>query len=292
IKCINEIIELINKSKFLLPFTHKRYIQKRFYHQHGYEVDLEKPTTFSEKIQWLKLYGPLHQYTNYVDKYEVRSYVKQIIGERYLIPNIGVYDNVNKVDINSLPEKFIIKATHGCGWNLVVKDKSKLDWNVTKKKINKWIKSNYFYLSGERNYYKINGRIIIEEFIEDKEGDLKDYKFYCFHGEPKFIMVNIDTNKSRKAFFDTEWNRLSMNMHQSHSSNSVLKPYHLDEMLDVCRKLSGKFPLVRVDLYYTEGRIYFGELTFTPGNGFNKFSHKKYDLLFGEQLHLSKVVNE
>src|SRR5699024_10203126 len=134
------------------------------------------PVTLSEKIQWIKLYGGVEKYANFVDKNEVRSFVKEKVGENYLIPKIGVYDDFNDIDLNSLPAKFVIKATHGSGWNMIVRDKAKIDWDYSKRKIQRWIKANYFYISGERNYKKIKGRVIIEELLENNKGIMEEYK--------------------------------------------------------------------------------------------------------------------
>ncbi|MBP1949046.1 ATP-grasp fold amidoligase family protein [Virgibacillus litoralis] len=287
IKIINISINLKNQSRFLFPFTHKRFIKKRFLKHHGYNVSFDNPTTLSEKIQWIKLYGSLEKHTKYADKYEVRNYVKKKIGKDYLIPLIGVYKSAYEINVDSLPEKFVIKATHGSGWNMIVKDKSNVDWFLAKKGIEKWINTNYYYISGEKNYKNIEGRVVIEQLLEDPAQDMKEYKFYCYHGQPQFIMVVSDPELRHLEFYDLNWNGLNMNINdQPITMNSVKKPYHYNEMLGICCKLSNEFAFVRVDLYYNQGKIYVGELTFTSCNGFAKFSDIEFDRLFGKHLIL------
>ncbi|MBP1949045.1 ATP-grasp fold amidoligase family protein [Virgibacillus litoralis] len=197
-KSLNNIERLKEKSRFLIPYTHKKFIKKNFLKQHGYNINFKEPITLTEKIQWLKLYGSLENYSKYVDKNEVRSYVHETVGKDYLIPKIGVYKSASDIDLDSLPEKFVIKATHGSGWNMIVKDKSKLDWNFAKKKITKWINTNYFYISGEKNYKNIRGKVIIEQLIGDPNGAMKEYKFYCYRGEPKYAVAVTVTEKCER----------------------------------------------------------------------------------------------
>lgn len=291
IKLLNEIVLLKNKSRYLLKFTHKRYIKKVFYATHGYNINFENPTTFSEKIQWIKLYGP--DCSEYVDKNEVRDFVEKKVGGTYLIPKIGVYESANDINIDLLPDKFVIKATHGCGWNLIVHDKSKLNWNKERKKVKSWINTNYFYISGEKNYKNIKGRVIIEQLLEDPTGNMKEYKFFCYHGQPLYVLVITPSGPDTmlREFYDINWNQIHMSVYNESPNTKIKtdKPQHFEEMLEICRKLSDKFSHVRVDLYYCQGKIYFGELTFTSSNGFARFSEFKYDKLAGEPLVLPGV---
>lgn len=294
IKALDDLVKLKNKARFLTTFTHKRYISRKFLQQHGYNVNFKDPITFSEKIQWIKLYGSLEKYARYVDKSEVRNYVTKKIGESYLIPKIGVYESADDIDIGLLPEKFIIKATHGSGWNMIVKDKSKLNWDIAQNKIEKWINTNYFYFSGEKNYKNVRGRVIIEQLIEDPSEAMKEYKFFCYHGEPQYLVAVTVPNPSTRLtkFYDINWNYLNMDISGIQNPNNIInKPYHYNEMLEISRKLSDGFPFVRVDLYYSQGKIYVGELTFTPNNGFGKFSDLKFDRQFGEHLILPRVMS-
>ncbi|MEW9669203.1 ATP-grasp fold amidoligase family protein [Ammoniphilus sp. 3BR4] len=264
------------------------FIKLHFKKCHGYELNLDNPQTFSEKIQWIKLYGKLDRFAKYVDKYKVREFVKERIGEQYLIPLIGVYDNVNKIDISSLPKSFVIKATHGCGWNIIVKDKSKLDWNLARKQITSWINTNYYHLFGERQYNPLKGRIIIEELLQDPSGDLKDFKLFTFHGNPMYIQVDGNRFSGHKRdVYDSNWKRLPYKIIYKKFSEPIQRPKRLDEMIEIASKLAHDFAFARIDLYYPNDRIYFGEITFTPSNGFKRYPIE-YENLLGKFIDLKK----
>lgn len=272
-------------AKTFLSF--KSYTKFHFYNQHGYRLDLKTPKTLNEKIQWIKLYGDLESLSNYVDKYEVREYVRNKIGDEYLIPLIGVYENSNEIDFETLPKSFVIKATHASGWNLIVKDKELIDWSGEKKKIDEWTSSSFYEVTGERNYKLIEGRVVVEELIEDPSGDLKDYKIFCFNGEPSFIQVDGDRyDEHKRDLYDTDWNKLPVTYHHPNLRKVVAKPERLDELLEIARSLSSDFKFVRVDLYHTDNEIYFGELTYTPCQGFEKFTPSHFDADFGSNWEL------
>jgi hypothetical protein len=255
----------------------------------GYSLNLKEPKSFNEKIQWLKIYGELEQYSKYVDKYDVRAFVKEVIGEEYLIPLIGIYDTFEEIDFNLLPSSFVIKATHGSGWNLIVDRKEELDLKDAEKKIKQWLKESFYQLTGERNYRGIIGRILIEELLRDPSGDLKDYKFFCFDGKPKYIEVHGNRyTDHRCSNYDLEWNLLPVKSGIENLKEPVDKPKQLKDMLEICSILSKGFSFVRVDLYNTKGRIYFGELTFTPANGFEPISPREMDYKFGSYLDLNE----
>lgn len=268
-----------------------RFLIKRFKQRHGYPLNLENPKTFSEKIQWIKIFGHLEKFSKYVDKYDVREFVKNRCGEELLIPIIGVYKSTDEIDFGSLPKSFIMKATHGSNWSIIVENKAKINWNSAKEKMDEWVKSNYYYkfkYNMETNYKPLKGRILIEEYIEDPSGDLKDFKFFCYNGEPKYVQV--DGNRftdHRRDFYDIGWNRLPMKCKYENLPQPVDKPEKLDDMIAVCRKLSRDFPFVRVDLYFTSGRNFFGELTFTPENGMKRKTPVEYDYMLGELISLS-----
>lgn len=270
----------------------KEYNASRFLHYQGYELNLDSPRTFNEKIQWLKIYGDLEELTNYVDKYAVRQYIKGKIGEKYQIPLIGVYERSSDIDFDSLPTSFVIKATHSSGWNLIVKDKNTINWKEVKKQIDKWIKSSFYQITGERNYKNIKGRVVIEEIIGNPSVGLKDYKIFCFDGEPKFIEVDEGSFEThRRDVYDVEWKKIDVVYEFPQFENLVTRPSSLEEMLNIAKELASDFKFVRVDLYYIENKIYFGELSFTPGQGFEKFSDKKIDSQFGDLLILNGTSN-
>lgn len=283
-----QIVKHVVRTAAKTVLGYKNYTKLFFLKQHGYRVNLKVPTTFSEKIQWIKFHGDIEKLSKYVDKYEVREFVKGRIGEEHLIPLLGVYENADDIDVSSLPNSFVAKATHGMGWNLIVKDKMSLDWVSEKTKINKWIRSSFYKMTGERNYKLIKGRVVVEKLIEDPTGDLKDFKIFCFHGEPKYIQVDGDRfGDHKRDMYDINWKKIDVQYQHPNFSVPVAKPEALDELLDKARKLSKGFDFVRVDLYYTGNHIYFGELTFTPSNGFDRFSRKDVDVEFGKHLSLS-----
>lgn len=284
--------QLIKEKLAKTNFGYKVYLKRQFKIHHGYTLNISTPSTISEKIAWIKLYGQLERCSKYVDKYEVRDYVKKTIGEEYLIPLIGVYDSADNINFNSLPTSFVIKATHASGWNEIVKDKRHINWSNLMKIVQEWTESSYYELKLERNYKPLKGRVVIEKFIEDPSGDLKDYKVFCFHGEPKLIQVDGErvTNHKRNIY-DLNWNRIDIEVGFPQFSEEIKRPDMLENLLKIARMLSGNFPFVRVDLYCTNGKVYFGELTFTPDNGLAKHSNYDYDREIGELLDLKKYQN-
>jgi hypothetical protein len=272
---------------FLLGY--KNFLKINFKKNHGYPLNLDNPRSFFEKIQWIKVYGHLERFSKYVDKYAVREFVKERIGDEHLIPLIGCYDKVDDIDFNLLPDSFVMKATHGSSWNIIVKDKSQINWRSDKKKMNKWIRANYYYRHGEPNYKNLKGRILIEKYLDDQSGDLKDYKIYCSKGEPIYVLVDSDwsTNPSRDIY-DMNWNKLPIKWAYENLPHPLARPKKLDEMMDICRKLSTNFAFVRVDLYYTGECIYFGELTFTPDDGMVPIFPSEYGYFFSELIDIKR----
>ena len=279
----------IKKSRKKIKIDKSNRLKVEFKRRHGYDLNLASPRTFSEKIQWIKIFGNLKRFSKYVDKYEVRQYVKEKVGEQYLIPLIGVYDKVDQIKVDSLPDSFALKPTHASGWNLIVNDKTKFNWDNKKNQVRNWLNSSYFRKTGESNYRDIKPRVVIEELIKDPTGDLKDYKIFCFHGEPKFIQVDGDRFKDLKRdIYDLNWDKLPVQHYYPNFNELVTKPSCLNELLTIAKKLSAEFAFVRVDLYYTNDKIFFGELTFTPENGLKPFKPKEYDELFGQYLELKR----
>lgn len=280
---------LVNRiyMKLLKKISYKAYTKSIFKLKHGYELNLKNPRTFNEKIQWMKFYGHIDKLYPFIDKNDVRDYVREKVGANYLIPQIGCYSKSRDIDFNSLPKRFVIKATHASGWNLVIENKENINIQETKRKIDRWIKDSFYKLTGEINYKNIKGRVVIEEFIEDVSGDLMDYRFFCYNGEPKFVQLDsyADTKK-RRNIYNTEWNLLDCKCSYENILNGIEKPFNFDEMLNIAKKLSEGFNFVRVDLYNVNGRVYFGELTFTPQNGMGEFNPVEYDYKFGESFEL------
>ena len=269
----------------------ERKIRKLFKEKLGREVNLENPITFNDKLQWLKLYWHDPVATKCADKYRVREYVSNTIGEEYLNKLIAVYESVDEIDIDALPQSFVLKCTHGSGLNVICKDKDKINWEKKFKSMKRWLRTDYYLHEREWVYKDIKPRIICEEYMEDESGELKDYKIFCFNGEPKMIEVDINRfSDHRRNLYDIDWNLLDLEIDvPSDSSVDVDSPDTLDEMLALSRKLSERFPHVRVDFYNVGSKIIFGELTFFDSSGFADFDPPEYDLKFGEYLELPKV---
>lgn len=286
------ILKMKVKSMNLLKLVigERNYTKFLFKKIQGYPLNLRNPKTLSEKIQWVKLNCNIENLGSFVDKYEVREYVKEKVGPKYLIPLLGVYNKIDDIDFDILPNKFVIKATHSSGWNIIVSNKKDLVILDTKILINKWLNSSFYKLTGERNYKDIKPRVVIEEMIVDPSGDLKDYKFFCFHGKVKFIQLDGNRHENHKRnLYSPSWDLLDVAYEHGNISGNIRKPHLLKEMVDIAEKLSEDFEFVRVDLYYNSQEIYFGELTFTPGQGFEKFSDIKVDTEFGKYLDVDKI---
>lgn len=246
----------------------------------------KNPKYFGEKIQWLKLYGNLEKYSRYVDKFLVREYVKEKIGEQYLIPLLGVYDNPEEIDYSNLPDKFVLKCNHGSGYNIIVEDKSKINIKRTNQKLRKWLKEDYYKIKREYQYKYVEKKILCEELIKDKNNKLVDYKFFCFNGNPEFFKIDLDRYSEHKVnFYDLNWNLLNIKEAGYKNSNERLScPENFNEMIEIVKKICKEFQFVRVDLYNVDGKIYFGELTFTPASGKNPFLPLEKDLKIAERI--------
>lgn len=267
----------------------KTMVKIQYRHHIGRDLNLSRPKTFNEKIQWLKLYDRRPEYTNYADKYAVRKHIAEIIGEEYLIPLLGVYDNVEDIDWPALPDQFVLKCTHGSSFNIICTDKTKLDIEASKKKLNKWMKQNFFWYGREWVYKDIKPRIICEKYMSDETGtDLKDYKIFCFHGEPKFIQVHCNRFANHKqSLYDTQWNFINASIgYPADPKDEMKKPEKLGEMLELSRVLAKKFYHIRIDFYYSGGRVYFGEMTFYDTSGYGKVQPEEFDELVGTWLQV------
>ena len=268
------------------------FIKKEFKKYLGYDLNLENPKTFNEKIQWIKLYYNDPLMTKCADKYLVREYIKEKIGEEYLIPLLGVWDKPEDIDFDSLPNQFVLKVNWGSGQNIIVKDKSKLNINETISKLKYWLEpfSNHYFYSYEWAYKNIKPKIICEKYIEQKDGNLADYKIYCFNGVPHYIGIYLfrNTLNSSSIFYDVNWKEQDFVFGYNKYKYSINKPDCLDKILYLSKYLSSCFVNVRIDFYVLEDTIYFGELTFYDGSGLDKFSDIKWDYKFGELLDLPK----
>ncbi len=276
--------------KFLpAPFYMKAYYE----YYTGKKLNLDDPKDFNAKIQWLKVFYRPMILSRLVDKYEVREYVIQTVGEKYLNELIGVYDKPFQVDFDKLPEKFVLKATHGYHFNLLVKDKNQLNRKRARYLMYKWLSKNQYKRGGlEWAYKHAKPRLIVEKYLEEigKE-DINDYKFFCFDGVPQLLHVDIDRGtKHSRAYYDMDWNKLPIK-HDSIAfiEGETKKPENFDEMVEVASKLAGKFPYVRVDLYNLNNKIVFGEMTFYPADGRLEFIPEKYNRILGDYLEIPEI---
>lgn len=275
--------------RFSRLFPDKIYLKLLFKLKLGYTLNLEKPQTYNEKLQWIKLYDRNPMYSMLVDKYEVKKYVSAIIGEKYVIPTIGVWDSVDNIDFNSLPQQFVLKTTHGggsCGV-VICKDKTVLDVEACKKKLTKAMKQNIFLHHREWPYKNVVPRIIAEEYMADCNGELNDYKYYCFNGEPKMFFIATDRRTEvHFDYFDMNFNHLPFEQGGPNSPKELQRPQNMEEMMNIAAKLSQNIPHVRVDMYNVDGRIYFGELTFFDSSGFAVFNPQEWDYILGSWINL------
>ena len=256
----------------------------------GRNLDLKNPKTFTEKLQWLKLYDRKPEYTSMVDKYAVKKLVADKIGSEHVIPLLGVWDNFDDIDFDSLPDKFVLKCTHNSGGGLVIcRDKSSLNITRIRDKFTKCLKENYFWGKREWPYKDVPPRIIAEEYMQDGDTlNLPVYKIFTFNGVPKLFQVIQDDKTSSETidYFDTDWNRLNLRQNFPNSKNPLPKPEHLNEMLELSAKLSEGIPHVRTDLYSINGRIYFSEYTFFSDAGLVGFTPPEWDEILGSWLTL------
>lgn len=266
------------------------YLKIAFWCTMGKKLDLNNPKTFSEKIQWLKLYDRKPIYTDLVDKYEAKRIVGEIIGEKYIIPTLGVWDRFDDIDFELLPNQFVLKCTHDSGGLVICKDKSKFDVSKAKSIIENCLKHSFYWGQREWPYKNVKPRIIAEKYMEDSiTEDLRDYKFFAFDGEVKalFIATERQTEGETKFdFFDSDFNHLNFTNGHPNAEKMPLKPQNFDLMKTLAAELSRGIPHVRVDFYEVNGKVYFGEMTFSHWSGMMPFDPEEWDYKFGNWIKL------
>ena len=264
----------------------------------GEELDLNNPITFNQKLQWLKLNNRYPEMVRMVDKYDAKEYVSGVIGEEYIIPTYGVWKRFDDIDFGSLPNQFVLKCTHDSGGLVICKDKSKLDMNIARKKINKCLKRNYYWFGREWPYKNVKPRIIAEKYMvdeavmEDAVEELTDYKLMCFNGRSEMAFTctdRYDSDGLKVTFFDRDWNKLPFERHYPSSKKSIPKPKNYEKMIELSEVLSKGIPFIRVDFYESNDKIYFGELTFYPGTGLEEFTPEIWDKKLGDMIDLTSV---
>ena len=285
------LVILLIKFNFIFP--NKLYLKLMFRCRMGYWMDFDNPKTFNEKLQWLKLYNRNPFYTTLVDKYAVKEYVANLIGKEYVIPTLGVWNNAKEIDFDKLPNQFVLKTTNGGGGDVVIcKDKSKLDRKYVVKHLNQSLKKSIYKNLREWPYKNVPPRIIAEKYMEDDSGNLCDYKFHTFCGEPKVLLVVSDRFGDSHGHYDyfdvSSFKQLDFCAKNGRppQKTEMSQPLNFQEMIEIVKKLSEGLGYVRVDLYNVRGKIYFSELTFFDGSGFDRFNPEKWDYIFGEWLKL------
>lgn len=292
---VKEFIKRLIPDSLYLKYSFKKLM--------GNPLNLRNPKTFNEKLQWLKLYNRNPLYTTLVDKYAVKKWVAEKIGEQYVIPTLGVWDWFEDIDFGELPNQFVLKCTHDSGGLVIVNDKSKLNIEAARKKITDSLNRNFFWQSREWPYKNVPPRIIAEKYMEDSvdgeiwpktaktrlETAIRDFKFFCFHGVPKIMYVSRDkAEEPTTDFFDMDFNHLDMRMRDPNSKTLPDKPLNFELMKSLAATLSKGMPHVRADFYEIHGQVYFGEMTFFHNGGFSHIYPRKWESELGEWIDLSR----
>lgn len=299
----NKIIRVLKDPSLLFLWLLRRYAScvkdDEYYVRMLYflcmkkKLNLNQPSTFNEKLQWLKLYDQHDEYTDLVDKAKVKSYVAELIGEKYIIPTLGVWDHFEDIDFDLLPEQFVMKCTHDSGSTVVCKDKKNLNVVKVRKKINKALKCDIFVKTREYPYKMVKPKIIVEKYMNDKSqtDDLLDYKIMVFNGEVRCVFVCSNRNHPKGLcvdFYDLDWNHLPFQRHYRNNPLPIDKPSQMEKMISLSKQLASRLnaPFVRIDFYQIGEQPYFGEITFYPGNGMEEFTPEEWDYRLGEWLEL------
>lgn len=284
----NRIVKKVRYALRVLP--DEIYIQLNYFAHFKKFANLRNPITYNEKLNWLKLHDRKPIYTKLVDKYEVKEYVAKIIGNEYIIPTLGIWNSFDEIDFELLPNQFVLKCTHDSEGLVIVKDKINFDKISAKKKIETALNQNFYYIGREWPYKNVKPRIIAEKYMEDHiDGELRDYKFFCFSGKPKAMFVASERASGHVKFdyFDLEFNHLDIKQKYSNTDKVLKKPQTFDKMIEFSKMLSKEFPHIRVDFYEVDGCLYFGELTYYHFSGFMPFEPEKWDRIFGDWIELT-----
>lgn len=286
------LIKLARKN--IIKMSDQKFLDLCFDYYLGKKINWKNPQTYNEKLQWLKIYDRQDSYTKMVDKYEAKEYVKNIIGEEYIIPTIGIYDKFENIDFEKLPQQFVMKCTHDSGGLVICKDKSKLNLKEAKRKINQCLKVNYFNCWKEWPYKNVKPRIIIEKYMTNDDSDgINDYKFFCFNGKVKLLFIATDrvneNEETKFDFYDENFNHLPIKNGHPNALIPPSKPLNFEKMKELAEILSKDIPHLRVDFYEINGKIYFGELTFSHWAGMVPFEPEEYDLILGNWIDISNI---
>lgn len=285
--------EILRKSilAVLRYLPDRAFLELKFYTRMGQRLNLEDPKTFSEKLQWLKLHDRRPEYTTMVDKSLVKDYVAERIGSDYVIPTLGVWDRFEDINLDLLPDQFVLKCTHDSGGLVICRNKAQFDWEAAREKINQCLKTNYYYHCREWPYKNVKPRILAERYMEDEaQGELRDYKFFCFHGEPKLLFIATDRQtageETKFDFFDMDFQHLDLRNGHPNAAVPPEKPVNFEKMKELAAVLSKNIPHLRVDFYEVNGKVYFGELTFSHWSGMVPFDPPEWDRIMGDWIIL------
>lgn len=284
---------ILFETRKLEPYlSDKLYLQVRFWLRVGYWPNLDHPRSFNEKLNWLKLHDKRPEYTQMVDKVTAKDYVASIIGSEYIIPTLGVWNTVEEIDWDSLPNQFVIKNSGDSGGIVVCKDKSKLDIEAAKAKLGKKIDVDYYRYNKEYPYKDVKNRIIAEAYMEDESGELQDYKIHNCNGSPQFTLVcgnRFSATGLTEDFYSFDWELMPVRRpNHPNAKTRTPRPKELEEMYRLAELLSKDIPFLRTDFYIVNHKIYFGELTFFPASGMGKFVPEEWDFKLGELIKLQK----
>ena len=279
-----------NYLGFYKFISDEEFLKKLYKVVFNKNLNLELPQTYSEKLQWLKLHNRKPEYTMMVDKYKVREYISKTLGDEYLIPLLGVWDNPDEIDFTLLPDQFVLKCNHDSGGLCICKNKADFNIKKAKKKLRKSLKTDYYLQFREWPYKDIKRKIIAEEYMVDESGtELKDYKFFCFNGEPKYCQVIAGRDDVMTIdFYDKEWQHQNFHEPKNYpfAKKQLAKPENYELMLNLAEILAKDIPFSRIDFYNINGHVYFGEITFFPTTGIGGFEPEEWDLKFGKMIDL------
>lgn len=264
---------------------------------YGKRLNLKNPTTFNEKLQWLKLYDRKPIYTTMVDKCDAKKYVADIIGGEYIVPTLGVWERFDDIDFDSLPDKFVLKTTHDSGGVFICKDKSKMDFEKARALLEPRLSKSWYIRNREWSYKNVVPRIIAEEFLVDADTcELSDYKFYCFNGEPKMVLIATDrqnlVEETKFDFFDMEFKHLKITKTHPNSKVKIEEPANFELMKTLAAKVAQGTPFLRMDFYEANGHVYFGECTFYPQSGLSSFEPDEVNYELGDMIVLPEKTND
>lgn len=282
-------INSLAKSGKLNILSDKQYLKLRFKATIGKKLNLKDPKTFNEKLQWIKLYDRRPEYITLVDKYAVRQWIAERIGQEYLVPLLGKWDRAEDIDFDSLPDQFVLKCNHDSGGVVVCKNAASFDREAAREKLARQLKKNLYWWGREWPYKNVKPCIIAEQYLEDESGDLLDYKFMCFNGQVKCSFICSDRFSGKGlhvTFFDLDWNVMPFERHYPRVKEGLPKPKQYEKMLQLATELSRDIPFVRVDFYEVNGQVYFGEMTLFPGCGFEEFTPESWDETLGSWIQL------